>query len=118
MVGETSDSFSMLLQRVSRGSVGSRCASCSETAGLPRQRSRRIARRRLVCFSNTGTKHSQPANQPPAAAAAAAAAARPAAQIGRLGAAQRRALPAPLWRARGDAMDVTAACRDAAGVYL
>ena len=118
MVGETSDSFSMLLQRVSRGSVGSRCASCSETAGLPRQRSRRIARRRLVCFSNTGTKHSQPANQPPAAAAAAAAAARPAAQIGRLGAAQRRALPAPLWRARGDAMDVTAASRDAGGVYL
>lgn len=61
VVGETSDSFSMLLQRVSRGSVGSRCASCSETAGLPRQRSRRIARRRLVCFSNTGTKHGQPA---------------------------------------------------------
>lgn len=61
MVGEISDSFSMLDQSVSRGSWGSRCASGSETAGqTPRHDSRMTAHRGAHCFSNTSKKHGQP----------------------------------------------------------
>ena len=61
VVGEMSDSFSMLHQSVSRGSWGSRCASGSETAGqTARHDSRTIAYRGVLCSSNTSEKHGQP----------------------------------------------------------
>lgn len=61
MVGEISDSFSILDQSVSRGSWGSRCASGSKTAGhTPRHGSRMTAHRGVHCFSNTSKKHGQP----------------------------------------------------------
>ena len=61
MVGETSGSFSMLHQNVSRGSWGNRCASGSETAAqTPRHDSRMTAHRGVLCFSNTSKEQGQP----------------------------------------------------------
>lgn len=115
VVGETSDSFSMLLQSVSRGSVGSRCASGSETAAETEFANDCPSQTRMLLEHGHETRARNTANQPPAAAAGAACPtphADWAAQYSPVQSAAGTALASP-WRC-----DVTAACRGAAGVYL
>jgi hypothetical protein len=102
VVGETSDSFSMLLQSVSRGSVGSRCASGSETAAETEFANDCPSQTRMLLEHRHETRPTSRQQQQHAS--------RPT-QFGRRSTAPCRALPAPL-------CDVTAACRGAAGVYL
>jgi hypothetical protein len=94
VVGETSDSFSMLLQSVSRGSVGSRCASGSETAAETGFANDCPSQTRMLLEHGHETRPTSRQQQH---------APRPT-QIGRRSTALCRALPAPLWRARGDAI--------------
>jgi hypothetical protein len=100
VVGEISDSFSMLLQSVSRGSMGSRCASSSETTAETGFVNDCPSWTRMLLERGQET---QPTSRPQPSSTAAAA--RPA-QTGRLSTctSQYRALPALLWRALGDAM--------------
>lgn len=92
VVGETSDSFSMLLQGVSRGSVGSRCAPGSETAAETGFAKDCPSQTRMFLEQRHGTR---PTSRPQQHA--------PRGLRGSIQRAQRRA-SVPLWRARGDAM--------------